>query len=411
MHKHKHKHKQDAFSTPAFAAPIGRAAVVLTTAILAALLSPYAVRAADKPIIPPPPQVAASGYLLMDADTGEVLVEHNANEPLPPASLTKIMTSYIAAMELEAGRIKLTDQVPISVKAWRAPGSRMFVREGTTVPLEDLLKGIVIQSGNDASIAVAEHIAGSEDAFASMMNQQAAVLGMHASQFANATGLPADGHQSSAWDLALLAVDLINRFPDHYAYYAERSFTYNDIEQPNRNRLLWRDRTVDGVKTGHTEEAGYCLVASALRGNMRLISVVMGTDSEEARMRESQKLLSYGFRYFETQQLYDADVPLKTSRIYYGEMEELPMGVAEAVSITIPRGSYEDLEPELIVPRTLEAPIAAGDQIGELVLGLYGEEVYRTPLIALTDVAESGMFARLADWISLFFADFGDSSE
>lgn len=403
---------QIAFSMPAFAEPRYRVAVVLIAAMLATLLATTVVRAADKPIIPPPPQVAASSYLLMDADTGEVLVEHNANEPLPPASLTKIMTSYLAAMELEAGRISLTDQVPISVKAWRAPGSRMFVREGTTVPLDDLLKGIVIQSGNDASIAVAEHVAGSEEAFASMMNQQAAVLGMHSSQFANATGLPADGHQSSAWDMAQLTVSLINRFPDHYATYAERSFTFNDIEQPNRNRLLWRDRTVDGVKTGHTEEAGYCLVASALRGNMRLISVVMGTESEEARMRESQKLLSYGFRYFETQNLYDTDVPLKTARIYYGESEELPMGVAEPVTITIPRGSYEDLEPELVVPKALEAPVRAGDEVGELILGLYGEEVYRVPLVALVDMNEAGMFSRLADWVSLFVADlFGSDGE
>lgn len=404
-------HNRIAFSTPAFADFRYRGAMVLMTAMLAALLVPQMVRAVDKPIIPPPPQVAASGYLLMDADTGKVLVEHNAREPLPPASLTKIMTSYIAAMELEAGRIKLTDQVPISVKAWRAPGSRMFVREGTTVPLEDLLKGIDIQSGNDASIAVAEHIAGSEEAFASMMNQQAAVLGMQTSHFVNATGLPAEGHQSSAWDLALLTADLINRFPEHYAYYSQRSFTYNDIEQPNRNRLLWRDRTVDGVKTGHTDSAGYCLVASALRGNMRLISVVMGTDSDEARMRESQKLLSYGFRYFETQQLYEAGVPLKTARIYYGATEELPMGVAEAVAITIPRGSYEDLTPELVVPSTLEAPVAAGDEVGELVLGLYGEEIYRTPLIALEDVSESGLLSRFSDWVSLFFADLLGSGE
>ena len=393
-----------AFSMPAFAAFRHRVTLAVIAAMLAALLAPSVVSAA-KPIIPPPPQVAASGYLLMDAETGKVLVEHNANEPLPPASLTKIMTSYIAAMELEAGRISLTDQVPISVKAWRAPGSRMFVREGTTVPLEDLLKGIVIQSGNDASIAVAEHIAGSEEAFASMMNQQAAVLGMHTSQFANATGLPADGHQTSAWDLAQLTIDLINRFPEHYAYYSVRSFTYNEIEQPNRNRLLWRDQTVDGVKTGHTEAAGYCLVASALRDNMRLISVVMGTDSEEARMRESQKLLSYGFRYFETQKLYDAEIPLKTSRIYYGEVEELPMGLAQAVSITIPRASYDDLEPQLIVPRTPEAPIRAGEEVGELVLNLYGEEVYRAPLIALEEVAEAGMISRFSDWVSLFFAD------
>jgi D-alanyl-D-alanine carboxypeptidase (penicillin-binding protein 5/6) len=396
--------KKNAFSMPR---ALARPAVFMIGAVLAAgmLAAAAGVRAADKPIIPPPPQVAASSYLLMDADTSEVLVEHNAHEALPPASLTKIMTSYIAAMEVDAGRIRMTDQVPISVKAWRAPGSRMFVREGTSVPLEDLLKGIVIQSGNDASVAVAEHIAGSEEAFASMMNQQAAVLGMNASQFVNATGLPAEGHQSSAWDLALLTVDLINRFPEHYAYYSERSFTYNDIEQPNRNRLLWRDRTVDGVKTGHTDAAGFCLVASALRGNMRLISVVMGTDSEEARMRESQKLLSYGFRYFETQKLYDAGMPLKTVRIYYGESQELPMGVAEAVSLTFPRGSYEDLEPALVVPNALEAPVAAGDEVGELSLSLYGEEVYRAPLVALADVNEAGVFSRLSDWVSLFFAD------
>jgi len=393
--------QHDAYSMPRTLH--GPAAMLI--GVFLALVVNLPALAADKPIIPPPPQVAASSYLLMDADTREVLVEHNANEPLPPASLTKIMTSYLAAIELEAGRISMTDEVPVSVKAWRAPGSRMFVREGTRVPLEDLLKGIVIQSGNDASIAVAEHIAGSEEAFASMMNQQAAVLGMHSSHFANATGLPAEGHQSSAWDLALLTVDMINRFPEHYAYYAERSFTYNDIEQPNRNRLLWRDRTVDGVKTGHTDAAGFCLVASALRGNMRLISVVMGTDSDEARMRESQKLLSYGFRYFETQELYEAGVPLKTARIYYGESEELAMGVAEPVSITMPRGSYEDLQPELIVPSTLEAPVVAGSQVGELVLNLYGEEVYRAPLVALSDVAEAGLLSRLSDWVSLFFAD------
>ncbi|MEM8766827.1 MAG: D-alanyl-D-alanine carboxypeptidase family protein, partial [Pseudomonadota bacterium] len=233
----------------------------MQNAFLAALtclacMLPASVQAAA-PIIPPPPQVAASSYLLMDADTGRILVEENANEPLPPASLTKIMTSFLAATELEAGRVQRTDQVPISVKAWRAPGSRMFVREGTEVGFEDLLRGMIIQSGNDASIAIAEHIAGSEDAFASMMNQQAAELGMLNSHFLNATGLPAEGHQTSAWDLAQLAVALINRFPDHYAYYSERSFSYNDIDQPNRNRLLWRDKTVDGMKTGHTEEAGY----------------------------------------------------------------------------------------------------------------------------------------------------------
>ncbi|MGD8415826.1 MAG: D-alanyl-D-alanine carboxypeptidase family protein [Pseudomonadales bacterium] len=378
---------------------------VLAVLALLTLALATPARSAEAPIIPPPPQVAASSYLLIDADTSDVLVEHNAHEALPPASLTKIMTSYIAASEIEAGRIKLTDEVPISVKAWRAPGSRMFVREGTTVPLKDLLQGIIVQSGNDASIAVAEHIAGSEDAFAAMMNQQAAVLGMTASHFVNATGLPAEGHQSSAWDLAKLTVSLINRFPEHYSMYSERSFIYNDIEQPNRNRLLWRDRTVDGVKTGHTEEAGFCLVASALRGNMRLVSVVMGTDSDEARMRESQKLLSYGFRYFETQKLYDAGVALKTAPLYYGEADELELGVAKPVSVTIPRGSYDDLKAELSIPATLEAPVASGDEVGELILTLGNDEVYRTPLVSLQTVAEAGMFSRLSDWVKLFFAD------
>lgn len=379
-------------------------AVAVLVAFLA-LIPGTSLTAAEKPIIPPPPQVAASSYLLMDADTGEVLVEENAHQPLPPASLTKIMTSYIAAMEIEAGRVKLTDQVPISVKAWQAPGSRMFIREGTTVPLEDLLRGIIIQSGNDASIAVAEHVAGSEDAFAAMMNQQAALLGMTSSHFANATGLPMDGHQSSAWDLAQLSVSLINRFPSHYAMYSERSFTFNDIDQPNRNRLLWRDRTVDGVKTGHTEEAGFCLVASALRDSMRLITVVMGTDSDEARMRESQKLLSYGFRYFETQQLYDAGVPLKTERLYYGEADEIELGLAKPVSVTIPRGSYDNLKAELSIPRAVEAPVVEGDELGELILSLYDEEVYRGPLVALASVEEAGIFSRFADWVSLFVAD------
>ncbi len=356
------------------------------------------------PILPPPPAVSASSYLLMDADTQAVLVEHNIHETLPPASLTKIMTAYIAAVELHDGRISLQDQVPISVKAWRTPGSRMFVREGTSVPLDDLLHGIIIQSGNDASVAVAEHVAGSESAFADMMNQQAVQLGMTMTQYQNATGLPAEDHYTTAWDLALLTRALIHRFPEHYAIYSDRSFTFNDIEQPNRNRLLWRDRTVDGVKTGHTEEAGYCLVASALRDNMRLISVVMGTDSEEARMRESQKLLSYGFRYYETQKLYDAQVPLKTAEVWYGEGDIVELGLTEEVFITIPRGAYEDVKADLMIERVIEAPIQSGEEIGELRLALDDETIYRAPLVALAAVEEGGIFKRLGHAIYLFFS-------
>ncbi len=369
-----------------------------------------AVHAAE-PIIPPPPAVAASSYLLIDADTQEVLVEHNIHEPLSPASLTKIMTTYLAAVEVEAGRIKLSDQVPVSVKAWQTGGSKMFIREGTTVSLEDLLRGIIIQSGNDASVAVAEHIAGSEGAFADMMNQQAQQLGMVDSQFQNATGLPEEGHFTTAWDLALLTRSMIRRFPEHYAMYSEPSFEYNDIKQPNRNRLLLRDRTVDGVKTGHTEAAGYCLVASALRGNMRLISVVMGTDSDEARMRESQKLLSYGFRYFETQRLYQAGVPLKTADLWYGEADQVELGVNEDVHVTIPRGHYENLQAELVIPKVLEAPLDAGVEVGELQLRLGDRTVRTVPLVTLTPAAEGGLFSRLGDAVYLFFSNLLSADE
>jgi D-alanyl-D-alanine carboxypeptidase (penicillin-binding protein 5/6) len=306
-------------------------------------------------------------------------------------------------VELEAGRIKFTDQVPISVNAWRTGGSKMFIREGTEVPLEDLLRGIIIQSGNDASVAVAEHIAGSEGAFADMMNQQAQQLGMVDSQFQNATGLPADDHYTTAYDLALLTRAMIRWHPDHYALYSEPDFEYNEIKQPNRNRLLLRDRTVDGVKTGHTEAAGYCLVASALRGNMRLISVVMGTASEEARMRESQKLLSYGFRYFETQRVYQAGVPLRTAPLWYGEADEVEQGVAEDVFVTIPRGAYEHLQAELQVPRVIEAPLAQGDEMGELRLSLEDRTVHKVPMVVLGDAAQGGLFSRLWDAAYLFF--------
>ena len=291
----------------------------------------------------------------------------------------------------------------ISVNAWRTGGSKMFIREGTQVSVEDLLRGIIIQSGNDASIALAEHIAGSEDAFADMMNQQAAVLGMKNSHFTNATGLPSDEHYSSAWDLALLTRDLIDRYPEHYAIYSEKDFTYNGIEQPNRNKLLWRDKSVDGVKTGYTKDAGYCLVASAARDGMRLISVVMGTDSDQARMRESQKLLSYGFRYFETQALYEADVLLHQKQAYYGVEDTVDLGVAEPVVVTFPRGYYKDIEVTFEILRQLEAPLEKGQEVGEMVLRLHDDVLYTAPLVTLEPLEEAGMFGRLADFVYLFF--------
>ena len=370
--------------------------------VLLLVLAP-ALRAAT-PVIPPPPSIASSSHLLIDFATGKVLTEDNADEALPPASLTKIMTVYVVAGEIAAGRLSLDEEVVVSTNAWKTPGSRMFLKERSRVPVLDVLKGIIIQSGNDASVALAEHIAGSEGAFADMMNQSAQLLGMVSSQFQNATGLPAADHYTTARDLILLTQAMIREYPELYALYSERKFTHNEIEQPNRNRLLWRDRTVDGVKTGHTEAAGYCLVASAERDTMRLVSVVMGTASDEARMRESQKLLSYGFRYFETRSLYEADDVLKTAQVWYGESDQLPLGLAQPVVLTIPRGSYDDIEAALEVRRTIEAPVAVGDPLGEVTLALHGEVLFSAPLVALDAVPESGLLGQARDFVQLFFS-------
>jgi len=314
-----------------------------------------------------------------------------------------MMTSYVVEYEAERGKIKYTDPVLISVNAWRTGGSKMFVREGTTVSVEDLLKGIIIQSGNDASVAIAEHIAGSESAFADIMNQHAKVLGMNNTHFVNATGLPAQNHYTSARDLAILAKALITHFPEQYKIYAEKYFTWNDIRQPNRNLLLWRDNTVDGLKTGHTDEAGYCLVASAVRDGMRLISVVLGTTSEEARARETQKLLSYGFRYFETHPLYSAGVSLQDAQVWKGTVDTVSLGLAEPVAVTIPRGQKDKLQATLEIDSLLQAPLTEGQVLGQLKITLGDEVVAERPLIALQAVEEGGFFKRLWDSIILFF--------
>ncbi len=354
-------------------------------------------------IVPAPPQLAATGYLLMDANTGEVLVEFNSEQRLPPASLTKIMTSYVVEHELDRGTVTMDDMVDVSVKAWRMEGSRMFIREGTKVRLEDLLRGVIIQSGNDASVALAEHIAGSEDVFADMMNQHAARLGMINTNYMNSTGLPDENHYTTARDLARLSVALIEDFPQHYAMYSEKYFTYNDIRQPNRNSLLWRDPSVDGVKTGHTEAAGFCLVASAERDGMRLVSVVMGTNSEEARAVESQKLLTYGFRYFETVPLYKAGDALRNVRVWRGDRDSVGLGVAQDAVLTIPRGGRETLEASMDIARIIEAPFEEGAKLGTLTVSLGDEVVFESDLVALAPVAEAGFFSRIWDSLSLFF--------
>jgi D-alanyl-D-alanine carboxypeptidase (penicillin-binding protein 5/6) len=354
-------------------------------------------------LIPSAPQVSASSYILMDATSGDVLISEDSHKRLPPASLTKMMTAYIVEHEVAEGRINLYDEVPVSVKAWKTGGSKMFIKEGTKVVLEDLLKGVIIQSGNDASIALAEYVAGSESAFADIMNQQAKLLGMQNSNFENATGLPSENHYSTAYDLALLAKAIINNYPEQYALYAEKYFTFNGIRQPNRNRLLWRDKSVDGLKTGHTEEAGYCLVASSERDGMRLISVVMGTKSENARAQESQKLLNYGFRYFETHRLYSTGVSLIESPVWLGLADKVQLGLAKDVVITIPRGEKEQLKAELLVDPIVKAPLSVGKKIGQLEVSLKGEVLVSEPLVALEPVPEAGFFKRIWDSIKLFF--------
>ncbi len=348
-------------------------------------------------MVPAAPDIAAKSYILMEATTGQILVASNEHERLPPASLTKLMTAYIAESEMDRGRLKPNDLVNISVNAWKTGGSRMFVREGTQVPVMDLMRGIVIQSGNDATVAMAEHIAGSEDAFADLMNQMAQRLGMKDTHFMNPTGLPHPNHYSSAYDMAILARDIIQNYPDHYALYAEKEFTYNNIHQPNRNLLLDRDPSVDGLKSGHTDEAGYCLVASAKRDNTRLIGVEFGTDSIQARAQEMQKLLAYGYRYYETQHLYDAKQSLQSLRIWGGDVDQLSVGLATPLNVVIPRGQGANLQASLEVNHALEAPIAEGEQMGTVSIKLGDQVVRQVPLVALNKVEEGGFFKRMSD--------------
>ncbi|WP_110641311.1 D-alanyl-D-alanine carboxypeptidase family protein [Salinicola sp. CPA57] len=353
-------------------------------------------------LIPSPPDLAASSWVLMDASTGQLLVNHDGDQRLPPASLTKMMTAYIVEQEIDGGSISDTDMVSISENAWRTGGSRMFIQEGTQVSVENLLRGVVVQSGNDASVALSEYVAGSESAFADLMNQQAQRLGMKNSHFMNPTGLPHDDHYSSAHDLAILARHIITDFPDHYQVYSEKYFTYNDIRQPNRNRLLWRDPDVDGLKTGHTEAAGFCLVASAKKQDTRLIAVVMGTNSDEARAAETQRLLNYGFRFFQTRKLYDAGSVLNEARVWGGASDTVRLGVQNEVSMTVPRGSADNLTARLNLPETLHAPIKAGQQVGTLEIKSGNEVLGQEPLVALEGVEEGGIFKRLWDSVVLF---------
>ncbi len=355
--------------------------------------------AASAPRIPPPPQVAATSYILMDFDSGNVLAEKNPNQRLEPASITKIMTGYVVMNEIKKGNIALDDKIVISDKAWRMGGSRMFIEPGSSIDVETLLKGMIIQSGNDASVALAEYTSGNEDQFVQLMNEHAQSLGMKDTHFANSTGMPNENHLTTAHDIAMMSIATIRDFPEHYPIYAKKELTYNDIKQYNRNKLLWIDESVDGIKTGHTDSAGYCLVASAKRDNMRLISVVMGTKSKEARTVVSKALLDYGFQYFETHRLYKAGDTLNRSRVWMGDREQLAQGLAQDLYVTIPHRQYGNLKARITLSSSLEAPIQKGQQIGKVIVTLNEKPYTEAPLVALHDVAQGGLWTRIKDTV------------
>ena len=355
--------------------------------------------------MPRPPLVEGTAFVLMDADTGTLLAQSGADVRHPPASLTKIMTAYIIEGEIDSGRVGVEDQVPISVNAWRMGGSEMFIREGTQVRLQDLLRGVIIVSGNDASVALAEYVAGTEDAFVDMMNATAKRLGMRNTHFLNATGLPAQGHFSTAHDLAILASHVVEDYPALYKVYSEKEFLYNNIAQRNRNELLFTDRTVGGMKTGWTDEAGYCLIASSKRDDMRLIAVILGAPSPAARVRDAAKLLSYGFRYYQTHRLYTAQQVVKSTPVWSGAADELELVVPNAVNVTLQRGRYNDLVAEAEVQHIVQAPIAAGTRLGVMRLKLDGRVLKEVPLVAKVAVEEGGFFKRAWHAVYLFFSE------
>ena len=357
---------------------------------------------------PPPPSLDAKSWVLMDYATGQTLADANADARVEPASITKVMTSYVVSAELAAGKIKMDDQVFISENAWRSggagtEGSTSFLALNSKVALKDLFYGMVIQSGNDAAIALAEHIAGSEQTFAELMNQYAAKLGMSGTHFVNASGLPDPNHYTTAHDIAVLSRALIHDYPEEYKIYAIKEFEWNGIKQHNRNSLLWRDSTVDGIKTGHTKEAGYCLTTSAKRGDQRLIAVVMGTSSEKQRADDNQSLLNYGFRFYETHKLYDADKPLTTPELWKGASNTISLGVADDVLVSMPRGRYKDLKPSMDLPTRLIAPFTKGQKVGTLRVTLDGKPLAERPLVALADAPAAGFWGRMSDGILLWF--------
>lgn len=355
--------------------------------------------------IPEPPKLEATQYLLIDFLSGTELAAKDPDKKIEPASITKLMTAYVLYQELEKGNISVEDRVIVSQKAWKMEGSRMFLEAGKKVPLGRMISGLIIQSGNDAAIALAEHIAGSEENFVRKMNEEAARLGMTNTNFVNVTGWPNPRHYMSARDIATLTRTVISEYPEHYKMYKEKEYSYNGIKQYNRNKLLWHDKTVDGVKTGHTESAGYCLLSSAQRGSMRLISVVLGADSDKTRTNYSQQLLEYGFRFFETHKLYDANSVLTEARVWKGTQSKVPTGILEDFYVTIPKGHYSQLKGLMEINKSIDAPVKRGDVIGTAIIRDLDRIVLQKPLVAMDSVDAGGTWTNISDSVKKVFVE------
>lgn len=372
---------------------------LVSASLLANPVIPIPTQPQPITFMPSAPNLQGNGFILMDATSGKVLAEKSSDNRMPPASLTKLMSLYIISTAIKTGQIHLDDKVRISTKAWKAEGSRMFVKVGDEVPVKELLQGIIVASGNDATIALAEYVAGTEEAFTAMMNQQAKILGMNNSHFMDSTGLPNKDHYSTAHDLAILTQAYIKNFPEDYSFYSEKWFSYNGIKQPNRNRLLWRFQYADGLKTGHTSEAGYCLVGSAKKDGMRLISVVLGEPNDDARTEDSIRLLTYGFRFFETHKIYNGNTALLDARVWGGIKPNIPLGITDDFYVTVPTGQYKRLQATSDLSGSLKAPIVKGQTYGTLNITVNGQVVASKPLVALDNDPQGGFFRRASDTI------------
>lgn len=359
--------------------------------------------------IPEVPALNTNAYILMDYNSGKILLEKNSEQQLDPASLTKIMTVYVVDHEIKAGRLSLDDEVTISKKAWQTTGSRMFLDVNSKVKVSELMQGIIVQSGNDASVAIAEHIAGTEQAFASLMNDYAASLGMKNSHFTNATGLPDPNHYTTAQDLAILAKAIIKEHPESYAIYSQKSFIYNNIEQINRNKLLWRNIFVDGIKTGQTDKAGYCLAASGVKDNTRLIAILLGAKTDDIRVTDANKLLTWGFRFFVSHKVYQQDQPLKTVRVWGGDIKNVDIGLENDVYVSLLKNNANKITTSLHIPNIIKAPLNKGAIIGNYIVRLHNETIAEYPVISLGSVKKGNLFKKISDKVAMYYSlVFGD---